>query len=307
MVVRQFRHVAGRVLPVAQVLVGIRQQQRIRTGRLAHRLQHPAILVNGPLPVVLLPAPHLGLEGARPLPVEAAAQLPDLLQRPPRPARSAVNPDTFHRQPFQIRGAVAQTAFQHAEQFILGQNVAQVMEINALHDLRGRKAGEQLPHRHTLGLGPKVPQRVDDAARRHPVGPERKPAQLVVFHERLGKQSRLLDEVVQIPSDHEPAQRLHRRLLDLVAVPDGENERPPLQTRVRPQDRDHAGIVRCQMARVGPGHAEPNSGVADVEDFEGHDTVLHQTYTIIVNCHASQAKPASRRNCADSSGGVGLM
>ena len=150
-----------------------------------------------------------------------------------------------------------------------------MMKVDALDDLFRRQAGEQPPHGEAGGLRPQVPEGVDDAADGHAVSAQGEPAELVMLGERLREESGFGDEFVERPAHDKTAEGFDGGRLDLGAVADGKDQRAPFQPGVGAENGDGAGVVGGEVARVRSGHAEANGGVADIEDVERDDLVLH--------------------------------
>src|SRR3982751_682343 len=93
------------------------------------------------------------------------------------------------------------------------------------------------------------------------------PAQLVMFRQRLREQSRLLDEVIQIPTNNETLQSLDRDLLNVRAITRRKHQRSPLQSGFGAQNGKSTRVVRREMARIGSGHSHADRRVTNVKDF----------------------------------------
>ena len=98
----QLPHVAGGVLPIAEVLVGVGEEQGVGAGGFANGAQHAAVFVQGPLTVVLLAAAHLGFEGAGAFGIQIATEFADFGEGTSRPAGGAVDLGTLTFEPLDI-------------------------------------------------------------------------------------------------------------------------------------------------------------------------------------------------------------
>jgi orotidine-5'-phosphate decarboxylase len=94
----------------------------------------------------------------------------------------------------------------------------------------------------------------------------------------LGKEAGGVGELFEIAAYDEAAEGFDSVLLDVGAITDGEDKGAALEAGISAEDGDNAGIVGRKVTRVRPGHAELDSGIADVQDVEGDDFVLGHCY-----------------------------
>ena len=145
-------------------------------------------------------------------------------------------------------------AAQDAERLGGGERVLQVAEVDQGDELLRRHVGEQPPDRLARHLGREVPGGVDDRADRHVHDAllRAEPPQLAVADHGGAEPAEVGDDLGDVPADHVPPQGGDGGHHHLVAAPDGEAQRVPLQAaRVGAQDRVRRRVVRVGVHRVG--------------------------------------------------------
>ena len=237
-------------------LVGVGHQLAVVADLLAHHLAAAAVGRHVDA--------HLGLEAGPPVAQRGLAAPAHFVLRVAEPARGGdVGGIAVASQLRQAVGTPRPHAGQHLQRPGLVHLVAQVPEVDAVHELGGLQVRHQLPHRHAALLGPQVPHcvhqrggsEVDDALVRA------EPAQLRVVGDRTPERAHVVGEVAQAAPHHQRGQRLDGRAAQVVAGADGERHPVALVRPVGVQHDIGGGVVGVRVVGIRPveelGRARP--------------------------------------------------
>jgi hypothetical protein len=213
-----------------------------------------------------------------------AGQCGDLLVRVAEPARRGGIAGIAGAEEFLFAlGARRCLLAEELESLVRRQCIGDVAEGDEADDFFGREIGQQLPDRLADGLGPEVPQRVDQRSGRQMQYAffRTDPAELTVVGEAIPVATEVGDDLLEPLADDERSEGVDGGDAELVAAADGEGETVPFQTGGIGVEDDVGGrIVGVRMHGVGTGQGK-RGGEAHIEGLDLGDRGGHRTPPLV--------------------------
>lgn len=165
----------------------------------------------------------------------------------------------------------------HLDSLFGGNSVGDITEVDAADKLLGGHVDNEFPERLALGLGPKIPDRVNDGTGREMnsalLGAN--PAQLAVACADTVGSAHISSEVAQLLANELDGERLDGRAADLGTTTAGKGHTVTLDARVCVKDDISGRVVRVLVHGVRAVQVE-RGREADVTDFVlGDSAILH--------------------------------